>query len=99
MRVTGCEMKLSRGIGESRISDRASRIPLRESLEPAEQILLARHSDDLIAELAVLEKEERRDRPDIVLHREILVLVDVHFRRSEERRVGKECRSRWSPYH
>ena len=22
-----------------------------------------------------------------------------HFQRSEERRVGKECRSRWSPYH
>ena len=21
------------------------------------------------------------------------------LRRSEERRVGKECRSRWSPYH
>src|SRR3712207_9030638 len=25
-----------------------------------------------------------------------LVIVDL---RSEERRVGKECRSRWSPYH
>src|SRR2546422_10525326 len=26
---------------------------------------------------------------------------DIHHpaRRSEERRVGKECRSRWSPYH
>ena len=24
---------------------------------------------------------------------------DGHHRRSEERRVGKECRSRWSPYH
>src|ERR1039457_6395543 len=24
---------------------------------------------------------------------------DVEFSRSEERRVGKECRSRWSPYH
>src|ERR1035441_10952258 len=23
----------------------------------------------------------------------------AHFDRSEERRVGKECRSRWSPYH
>src|SRR2546430_5942109 len=23
----------------------------------------------------------------------------VLLRRSEERRVGKECRSRWSPYH
>src|SRR5260370_10964892 len=22
-----------------------------------------------------------------------------YFERSEERRVGKECRSRWSPYH
>ena len=22
-----------------------------------------------------------------------------HYTRSEERRVGKECRSRWSPYH
>src|SRR5256886_13687467 len=25
--------------------------------------------------------------------------VDQHLVRSEERRVGKECRSRWSPYH
>ena len=25
--------------------------------------------------------------------------LDVAFDRSEERRVGKECRSRWSPYH
>ena len=25
--------------------------------------------------------------------------VDHVYMRSEERRVGKECRSRWSPYH
>ena len=25
--------------------------------------------------------------------------VKLAQRRSEERRVGKECRSRWSPYH
>ena len=24
---------------------------------------------------------------------------ETALRRSEERRVGKECRSRWSPYH
>ena len=24
---------------------------------------------------------------------------EFHKERSEERRVGKECRSRWSPYH
>src|ERR1043165_3498933 len=33
-----------------------------------------------------------------------VLLVGTHaqtqkFTRSEERRVGKECRSRWSPYH
>ena len=29
-----------------------------------------------------------------------LFLTEAGFRdRSEERRVGKECRSRWSPYH
>ena len=27
-----------------------------------------------------------------------LCLLDK-YKRSEERRVGKECRSRWSPYH
>ena len=25
--------------------------------------------------------------------------IEKKYRRSEERRVGKECRSRWSPYH
>ena len=32
-----------------------------------------------------------------------IVVLDIiryyHTGRSEERRVGKECRSRWSPYH
>src|SRR3712207_3760275 len=32
----------------------------------------------------------------LVLDGEMVVTVDG---RSEERRVGKECRSRWSPYH
>ena len=26
-------------------------------------------------------------------------LMEKYLERSEERRVGKECRSRWSPYH
>ena len=27
------------------------------------------------------------------------IMCVLHGDRSEERRVGKECRSRWSPYH
>src|ERR1035441_9924622 len=29
----------------------------------------------------------------------LTVMIVSFFIRSEERRVGKECRSRWSPYH
>ena len=30
---------------------------------------------------------------------ECIYLCGITATRSEERRVGKECRSRWSPYH
>ena len=30
---------------------------------------------------------------------ERVLIKSGHAKRSEERRVGKECRSRWSPYH
>ena len=37
---------------------------------------------------------------DIFKDSEGYVWVATHYGiRSEERRVGKECRSRWSPYH
>ena len=35
---------------------------------------------------------------DIPAHR-VVNRIGVLTGRSEERRVGKECRSRWSPYH
>ena len=39
-------------------------------------------------------KQYRVEQGDIVY----IEKLDVEAR-SEERRVGKECRSRWSPYH
>ena len=35
----------------------------------------------------------------IILEGKDLIAVAQTGTRSEERRVGKECRSRWSPYH
>ena len=36
-----------------------------------------------------------------LIQRDLLIggRVSSFYFRSEERRVGKECRSRWSPYH
>ena len=40
------------------------------------------------------------DQPDLARqYREMAELNPTLAERSEERRVGKECRSRWSPYH
>ena len=52
-----------------------------------------------------LEQGMLRDEVDIAVHSMKDVPVELpdglHLTviRSEERRVGKECRSRWSPYH
>ena len=44
---------------------------------------------------------EYNDEPPYYIsnHPEVLECFIPELLRSEERRVGKECRSRWSPYH
>ena len=42
-----------------------------------------------------LHEVRRREGRDFIL----VYMGDGTLCRSEERRVGKECRSRWSPYH
>src|SRR2546430_15402069 len=39
--------------------------------------------------------EQRPSKVDV----RIIAATNTDLERSEERRVGKECRSRWSPYH
>ena len=48
--------------------------------------------------LAARSADERK----LTLYKKISELLEDYessLTRSEERRVGKECRSRWSPYH
>ena len=42
--------------------------------------------------------DEHGEEEDEKTKRDLEILKKYH-KRSEERRVGKECRSRWSPYH
>ena len=41
----------------------------------------------------------RSGHADLTERHTLAALVANEPGRSEERRVGKECRSRWSPYH
>src|SRR5260370_19268771 len=53
------------------------------------------------AQLRALAHIVAATQPEITLHEGIYAMVGgpSYETRSEERRVGKECRSRWSPYH
>src|SRR3712207_7575916 len=60
-------------------------------------------SSDLAEGLSVAEIAETTgwsvSKVKVRAHRARARLRRVLKKRSEERRVGKECRSRWSPYH
>ena len=58
------------------------------------------HARPLLSVRAIGERPSRADQ----VHYIAMELIEgqtlrERFSRSEERRVGKECRSRWSPYH
>ena len=46
-----------------------------------------------------LQVNGQEHRLDLDTRTTLLDALREHLHRSEERRVGKECRSRWSPYH
>ena len=65
-----------------------------EKLSAAQQQHLKKMSSDRLRIKLMTQGYEE----DIVIGMEREELIAT-YARSEERRVGKECRSRWSPYH
>ena len=47
----------------------------------------------------LLQSDENHELIDFLYDARVLHIIKQSVSRSEERRVGKECRSRWSPYH
>ena len=72
-------------------------------LEPFEDAIKGRHQHvlDKEAELTNKGKQTLSDFASGYLYFGLHRTADgwIFRERSEERRVGKECRSRWSPYH
>src|SRR3712207_4214283 len=76
-----------------------------------DELLITKESSKTIEEekqRLILGQEKTKKQLEAIKERTLLTLgkdkadiFDGHITllRSEERRVGKECRSRWSPYH
>ena len=80
-----------------------ARIICATNRELEKEVAEGRFREDLFYRLNVIEiylpplRERREDIP--LLARSFITRTAHEQQRSEERRVGKECRSRWSPYH
>src|SRR2546429_1743786 len=88
-RHTRCSRDWSSDVCSSDLDSQHCRLLLLHAAEPvrrtiSECIALAKAHEEETGKAPVLD-------PDFA--------EDVEEIRSEERRVGKECRSRWSPYH
>ena len=82
---------------------REVKLLLDEMHAPSIADALTRESWDVVAVASTAQLRGMSD-VDLLAHatttgRALVTENIVDFARSEERRVGKECRSRWSPYH
>ena len=69
------------------------------SITPRDSWRLGRTSQGHLEALMSCCDETTARVPDTDMSRRSLFKGAAVIARSEERRVGKECRSRWSPYH
>ena len=74
---------------------RAAALAQLDAAEAAREDILVQH----IANGVVIDSRTVQIDPEVVIAPGAVILAGTILRRSEERRVGKECRSRWSPYH
>ena len=92
-------MAVKKGLGkglDSLITDKVNTKPAASKNNPTPK---SEHAADAIM-MNITKVEPNREQPRKKFDEDALLeLAESIKQRSEERRVGKECRSRWSPYH
>src|SRR3712207_2778774 len=78
---------------------RRSFVPIMYALLTAIAVISSLITIKLAAQVSSLDMDGRGPKPGDFDHQQRAATQVREKFRSEERRVGKECRSRWSPYH
>src|SRR5690554_6992725 len=80
-------------------------IELQKSIKLSGLVSLFYYNDQALP-IDLFEEDSKKQKQFLKLFKELKTLTEKEellkreeAHRSEERRVGKECRSRWSPYH
>ena len=81
--------------GESKLKQREMALTQRQEELQRKMSEVDIVKENLNNQLQVIEKRKQDMEK---LHQQEIIHLET-LCRSEERRVGKECRSRWSPYH
>src|SRR2546430_17647485 len=82
-----------RGVAEMiELRRRGARLSFEGIADPTESISRLRIEGTALEPIAILDVAQLSERA-------LDARSAINSERSEERRVGKECRSRWSPYH
>ena len=96
--LTGIEIHPAAKIGRGFFIDHGMGVVIGETAEIGGNVLLYQG-----VTLGGTGKEKGKRHPtlgnNVVVGAGTKILGAITIGRSEERRVGKECRSRWSPYH
>src|SRR3712207_678055 len=88
----------------------ATNLAVMRAAEGRDVLLVDADDQETVSDFTILRNERQADAPSYTsikltgpaVRTETLRLRNKYqdiIIRSEERRVGKECRSRWSPYH
>ena len=80
------------GVSKTAVSKQIANLGLRSSLRKNGNQFAIENQHSNILRIGILEPAMKK------LQKALFGEMDDNGR-SEERRVGKECRSRWSPYH
>ena len=86
-------------IAEEMVKDSKDLLDSVEVTTIAAECQKLKEKEDEIAALEDKLKTKKQEADDISSRVIPELLAEQNLTRSEERRVGKECRTRWSPYH